>query len=424
MVAGLRILEQRVQHVLEADEIVTALGGDAEGAANALEGVGRERNGCAAHARAPSGSGSSVTSNGNSCCSASCLRGLDLGLGDVAGEQAGDADAGLVHVHHHGVGLRAGHVEDGFEHPHHEFLGGEVVVVQQHAPQARVLDPLIGARLGLHPIRSLRNSHLLMILRAARRARARRIGSDVLRRSGQVGVESPIRRRLAHQPRHFRDERAPRHRRSAPSDSRWSVSSWQSIQGNSQRSSWAARYARAIFEASVRRENIDSPKNIRPRRDAVDAAGQRAVHPHFDRMRESLLRAARDRPPSWAASARCRRRPGRGAAHASSTAANAASTVTVKRRCLQPLLRANARRETRAGASTMRGSGDHQRIGIAVVEPREDAVAVGGDQPARREVGAGRQQAVGLVERLLDRRERVGRAEKGIMLSREGPGQF
>ena len=74
----LRVLNQRVQHVLQADQVMTTLGRDAKGAANTLEGVRGERNGCAAHARAPSGSGSSVTSNGYSCCSASCWVALTL----------------------------------------------------------------------------------------------------------------------------------------------------------------------------------------------------------------------------------------------------------------------------------------------------------------------------------------------------------
>ena len=52
--ARLRILDQRVQQVLEADEIVAAIGRDAERAADALERVGGERNGRAAHARCSS----------------------------------------------------------------------------------------------------------------------------------------------------------------------------------------------------------------------------------------------------------------------------------------------------------------------------------------------------------------------------------
>ena len=69
--ARLRILDQGVQHVLEADEVVAAIGGDAERAPDAFERVGGKRHRRAAHAPASWGSGSSVTSRGNSCCSAS-----------------------------------------------------------------------------------------------------------------------------------------------------------------------------------------------------------------------------------------------------------------------------------------------------------------------------------------------------------------
>ena len=67
----LRILDQRVQQMFEADEIVAAIGRQAERAADALERFGSKRDGGAAHARCSSGSGSIVTSSGNSCCSAS-----------------------------------------------------------------------------------------------------------------------------------------------------------------------------------------------------------------------------------------------------------------------------------------------------------------------------------------------------------------
>ena len=67
---GQRILEQRREQVLEADEIVPAIGGQPEGAANALERFWCERYRLPTHSVAPSGSGSTVTSSGNSCCSA------------------------------------------------------------------------------------------------------------------------------------------------------------------------------------------------------------------------------------------------------------------------------------------------------------------------------------------------------------------
>jgi hypothetical protein len=66
----LRVFDERVEEVFEPDEIVAAVGGKPERAANALERLRCKRNRCAAHARCPSGSGSIVTSSGNSCCSA------------------------------------------------------------------------------------------------------------------------------------------------------------------------------------------------------------------------------------------------------------------------------------------------------------------------------------------------------------------
>ena len=69
--ARLRIFDQRVQHVLERHEVVTAIRGDAKRAADAFERVGGKRHGRAAHSRTSRVSGSMVTSNGYSCCSAS-----------------------------------------------------------------------------------------------------------------------------------------------------------------------------------------------------------------------------------------------------------------------------------------------------------------------------------------------------------------
>ena len=66
----LRVLEECREQVLEADQIVPAIGGEAESAADALERFWRERYGLPTHCVAPSGSGSTVTSSGYSCCSA------------------------------------------------------------------------------------------------------------------------------------------------------------------------------------------------------------------------------------------------------------------------------------------------------------------------------------------------------------------
>ena len=58
--------------MLQADEVVTAIRREAERPANAFQGIWRERDWHAAHAREASGSGSIVTNNGNSWRSASC----------------------------------------------------------------------------------------------------------------------------------------------------------------------------------------------------------------------------------------------------------------------------------------------------------------------------------------------------------------
>ena len=87
-VARLRILDQRVQHVLEADEVVTAIGGDAKRAADALERVGGERNRCAAHVAGSLWIRLDRDEQRKFVLLGHLLRGLDLGLGDVAREQA------------------------------------------------------------------------------------------------------------------------------------------------------------------------------------------------------------------------------------------------------------------------------------------------------------------------------------------------
>src|SRR5262245_60880897 len=67
---GLRILDERVQEVFEADEIMAAISGQPERPPDAFKGLGGKGNGGTTHARCSSGSGSIVTSSGYSCCSA------------------------------------------------------------------------------------------------------------------------------------------------------------------------------------------------------------------------------------------------------------------------------------------------------------------------------------------------------------------
>ena len=266
-VARLRILDQRVQHVLEADEIVAAIRRDAKRAADAFERIGCERNGGAAHSRGSPASGSMVTSNGYSCCSASCCGGLDLGFGDVARKQAGDADAGLVDVHHDGKRVRMRQMEDRLEHPDDEFLRREVVVVQQDLPQARVLDALFDFGLGLDPVADLGIGHSPIITPGLGAGAWRLSLHDprrVRRRSARSRVHHPGPARFRDQALDLGHKRAAAAcaRRPATTGDRFRAGSRSA--GSAQRSSCAASRAIAIFEASVRRENIDSPKNIRP----------------------------------------------------------------------------------------------------------------------------------------------------------------
>ena len=76
--ARLRIVDHRVQQVLEADDVVAAIGREAKRAPDAFERLGRKRNRCAAHSSGPPHSGSIVTSRGYSCCSAICWVALTL----------------------------------------------------------------------------------------------------------------------------------------------------------------------------------------------------------------------------------------------------------------------------------------------------------------------------------------------------------
>ena len=58
-------------------------------------------------------------------------------------------------------------------------------------------------------------------------------------------------------------------------------------------------------------------------------------------------------------------------------------------------------------SSTMRGSGDHQSDRLAARVPGEDAAPVGFEQPLEREIAARGEQAVRILQRPFDRRERV-----------------
>ena len=233
---------------------------------------------------ASSGSGSIVTSSGNSCCSASCSRGLDLGLGDVAREDAGDADAGLMHVHHDGK--RFGRAACGRSISSTQTTNSCVVKSSLCSSTRHIR--------GCSSCWSVRDSVSVdsRIRTCDHRCMPRDPSSSSERIAAQVGVESST--AAAHGRLRCRPAARPRPTNSRAPDlaraerRQVSVAIWQSISGIPQRSSWRGQpHDRDLRRVGARALNIDSPKNIRPMRHAVDAAGQLAVHPHLDRMGEA-----------------------------------------------------------------------------------------------------------------------------------------
>jgi hypothetical protein len=73
------------------------------------------------------------------------------GLRHVAGVDAGQTLALPVDVEHDPDRLGIRLVEHRTQHPHHEFLGGEVVVVEEYLPHGGRLELALGAGPGERP---------------------------------------------------------------------------------------------------------------------------------------------------------------------------------------------------------------------------------------------------------------------------------
>ena len=270
------------------------IGSHAERAADAFQRFGRKRHWCAAHSRVSGDSGSMVTSRGYSCCSASCCVALHLGFRDVAREKSRHANARLVDVHHDGERLGVRLVKHGFEHPDDEFLGRVVVVVQQHLPQPRVFDSLVGVGFSLDAVANFRLRHPPIIMPTGKSARFAGRQRPAERRACGACEASPRRSssschagaRQPHQPLNLAHKAPPGHR---PSSERHEMFGLElavdqriapSLELRAQ-----ARH-RDLRRVDPQREHRLAEEHAADRH-AVDAAGQFAVHPHLDRMRQS-----------------------------------------------------------------------------------------------------------------------------------------
>mgnify|MGYP003605892069 CR=1 FL=1 len=184
--------------------------------------------------------------------------------------------------------------------------------------------------------------------------------------------------------------------RTAPSETRWSFSTWASKRG--QRDLGTARPA---TEHALAEEHA-------PDRHAVDAAHQGVALEHFDRMGVPVamqvdVRLAHARGDPGAVLAR----PWR---------LGACRDHLLERGVRPDLPRAvpEAAAEARRQAHAIGGE-HHARIGrppqrrLAGREPRKDAVTIGIQQARQRQVAPDREQAVGLLHGAVRRREgRVG----------------
>ena len=140
---------------------------------------------------------------------------------------------------------------------------------------------------------------------------------------------------------------------------------------------------------------------------AIQAARQFAIHPYFHRvgmalpMQRAIRRDHLFQNPGAAAFAIARR--GAGAHHLRENGVGA-DFVGVPAQGLAQ----------RLGKAKLGGEQNHARVGappqnrITGAEPGKDAAPVGRQQPFRRQVAAGGEQAVGLVQCVFDRRERHG----------------
>ena len=197
---------------------------------------------------------------------------LHLGLGDVMGIDAGDAQAGPVDAHHDGKRLAVRLVKDRLEHPDHEVLRGVVVVVQQHPPHPRALQLLLAARLGQRRFAwTVVLTHLPVPLPFDF------IYSDALHspRRASTGMAPVAASTAGRHGAGTRDRGISR----APSDARCAVDIWQSISSKPQRASCRdqghERHLRRVGAAAEHRLAEEHPAD----RDAVEAADQLAVRP-------------------------------------------------------------------------------------------------------------------------------------------------
>ena len=153
-----------------------------------------------------------------------------------------------------------------------------------------------------------------------------------------------------------------------PNEARWAVRCWQSIVSMPRSRQKATSAASAIFEASVRRANIDSPKNIRPSADAVEAAGELAVDPGLDAVHPAGVvpgdvgvdHLGHDPGAATGRRAAPWRRPAITRRNALSIRI---SQPGVRQRSARIVFRSDRASLNSAGSSTMRGSGDHQSTG-------------------------------------------------------------
>ena len=197
----------------------------------------------------------------------------------------------------------------------------------------------------------------------------------------------------------------------APRLSRCGVAIWQSIIRNPRAGSSSQSRLSATFEASRSMLNIDSPKNTRAERHAVEPADQALAFPGLDRVREA------EPVELEVGGAHLRRQP----RAARPQLAAAARTDDVAERRVQPChISAVAHRLGEAARDAQLIRKQHgarvrappqDRLTARV--PGEDAASIGGEQPGRRQVTAGGEQSVRLAQRAVHRRKRVRRIAFG-----------
>ena len=165
----------------------------------------------------------------------------------------------------------------------------------------------------------------------------------------------------------------------------------------------SASRARATFEASRSRLNIDSPKNTLSQQHAVQPADQSAVQTHLDAVRVTMrvklaIRGAHFRRDPGARGVLAPRRAG--IDHRGEVAVECHSKATISQRFGKA-----------ARAAEFRGDEDFARIRrppqhrLAGRIPGKDPATVRGQEPGHRQVATGRQQPFRFIEHLVERRK-------------------